>query len=119
MIKVPLGEGGMVFLGEVVDGVPVYRVGFPSEIGRGPVFRRADLAHIRAGAAGYDPRAETDVVYDGPAFRARRVCKAPLLFGVHLFWKFGHGEREFFFQGEEWNAFLQVLESICASERVT
>lgn len=119
MIKVPLGRGGMIFLGEVVNGALVYRAGFPSEISGGPVFSRADLAHIRTGAAGYDPRAETDLVYDGPVFRARRVCEPPILHGVRLFWRFGHGERELFFQAEEWNAFLQALESICASERVT
>ncbi len=114
-MDVAIGAGGIHFWGEMCDGARRYCLG--SNAGMTASFRREDLVHLREHASPFDRIAETDAVYDGPRFSAKRTTDDSGNIGVRLSWSDESGERSLFFQGAEWNLFLQMLDSVCASER--
>lgn len=116
-MKVLFQKSGIVFRGDVRSGDRIY--GLRPEIGPGPeaILSRAELMHLRDRAAHFDPQAETDAVYNGPKFSAIREDRPPVCFGVKLYWSDDEDSREIFFQGSEWNQFLELLDTVCANER--
>lgn len=117
-MEVLIGKSGLVFRGDTREGKRVYCLRANGGSGPEAVFTRADLVHLRDRAAHFDRHAETDAVYDGPSFTAARECRPPFLIGVKLAWARDGGSSEIFFQGNEWNQFLELLDTVCANERV-
>lgn len=83
------------------------------------VLSREELVHLHEHAAPFDHQAETDAIYDGPKFTARRHVESPDRFGVVLSWVEDQRPHTLFFLGEEWDLFLQTLESVCTTGRAT
>lgn len=114
-MRVPIGQSGVMFLGRVGEGRNRYYLESRGTQTTTAFFERADLLHLHQHAAPFDRRAETDAIYDGPKFTAKRAAVAPAGIGVKLSWMEDDRRRELFFQGEEWDQFLQALDSICTS----
>lgn len=117
-MEVPIGKSGLVFRDDTREARRVYCLRANGGSGPEAVFTRADLVHLRDRAAHFDRSSETDAIYDGPNFIAARDYRPPFLFGVKLAWAQDGGSSEIFFQGNEWNQFLELLDTVCANERV-
>lgn len=118
-MHISIGQGGMVFGNLMHEGCCFYFLEQTGSRAVRVVLSREELVHLHEHAAPFDREAETDAIYDGPKFTARRHAESPDRFGVVLSWVENQRPHTLFFLGEEWDLFLQTLESVCTTGRAT